>query len=490
MHFSYKPLTLLCILLLGLLLSCQSKQGTNLQNLIGTKMSSATLDKYLDDQMQAMNIPGLAVAVINNGKVVYHRVKGYADKEHKIKVDKQTIFEGASMSKSVFAHFTMKLVEQGKLDLDKPLYRYLPYPDIAYDPRYKKITARMVLSHRSGFPNWRTDYKDKGGKLFIQFEPGTNYHYSGEGYQYLAMVLKQLLNTDWRGLDTKIREEIMLPLGMEHTRFIQDSYNVQHKAKPYDRKGQLIDPKYKKPDSLFVAPASIHSEPMEFSKWLIEMMNRRGLQKASFGEMLKPHSKIPFPIPLELQYTLGFFNYAFPFGNFYMHGGNNEGFTCMFALEQDKKWGFVVFTNSEFGEDLGSLMQLYFINGWRLNKYLWLAAFVVFAFLALLINGIMLLRKTKHRLVSKYLFRAGLMALLAVFFFLFLSAYTSIHYSQAGHLLFQGMYYGLAIAIAIQLYFTTRQLIDLRKNQEIGWFKVIFQTLLILGVLVTGVVFL
>jgi len=490
MTLSCKPLILLYFALFGLLASCQNKQGTNLQNLIGTTMSPTTLDKFLDHQMQVMNIPGLAVAVINDGKVVYHQVKGYADKENKVKVDKQTLFEGASMSKSVFAYFTMKMVEQGKLDLDKPLYEYLPYPDIAYDPRYKKITARMVLSHRSGFPNWRTDYKDKGGKLFIQFEPGSNYHYSGEGYQYLAMVLKHLLNTDWRGLDAKIREEIMLPLGMEHTRFIQDKYNVQHKAKPYGHKGQFIDPKYKKPDSLFVAPASIHSEPIEFSKWLIEMINRKGLQQGSFDEMLKPHSKIPFPIPLELQYTLGFFNYTFPFGNFYMHGGNNEGFTCMFALEQDKKWGFVVFTNSEFGEDLGSLMQLYFINGWTLNKYLWLAAFVVFALITFLVNGIMLWRKTKHRMVSLHLFRASLLSLLGVFLFLFLSTYTSIHYSQAGHLLFQGIYYGFTIMIITQLYFALRELINLQKNKAIGWLKVIIQILLILGLLVTGIVFL
>ena len=478
----------MCFLSLGALMSCQSDQEKPLQNLIGTTMSTATLDQYLEEKMKSLKIPGLAVAVINDGKVVYHRVKGYADKAHKIKVNKQTIFEGASMAKSVFAYFTMKLVEQGKLDLDKPLYQYLPYPDIAYDDRYKKITARMILSHRSGFPNWRTDYKSKGGKLFIKFEPGTQYHYSGEGYQYLAKVLKHLLKTDWKGLDAKIREDIMQPLGMTHTRFIQDIYNVTHKAKPYDEKGQLIDLKYKKPDSLFIAPASIHSEPIEFSKWLIAMMNRQGLQKTAFDEMLKPHSQVPFPIPLELNYTLGFFNYTFPFGNFYMHGGNNEGFTCLFAIEPDKKWGFVVFTNSEYGEQLGSLMQLYFINGWPLNKYIWLAVFVLFAFLALLVNGILLLRKTKHPNLSKYHFRGGLLALSSVFLGLFLSSYTTIHYSAVGHWVFQGLYYSLAFAIVIQLYLAAKQLVTLQKNKNIGIVKVVFQAFLMLGMLVSGMV--
>ena len=141
--------------------------------------------------MDTLNIPGLSIAVINDSKVVYHQTFGYANHEKKLPVTDKTIFERASLSKSIFAFFMMKFVEEGKIDLDKPLYEYLPYPDIAHDDRYKKIKGRMVLSHRSGFPNWRENEADR--KLKIKFEPGTNYEYSGEGYQYLAMVLKNIL---------------------------------------------------------------------------------------------------------------------------------------------------------------------------------------------------------------------------------------------------------------------------------------------------------
>ena len=115
--------------------------------------------------MDSLNIPGLSIAVINDGKVVYHQTFGFANLEKKLPVTKKTIFEGASLSKSVFAFFTMKYVEEGRLDLDKPLYEYLPNADIAYDERYKKITARMVLSHRSGLPNWRENEEDKKLKI-------------------------------------------------------------------------------------------------------------------------------------------------------------------------------------------------------------------------------------------------------------------------------------------------------------------------------------
>ena len=139
----------------------------------------------------------------------------------------------------IFAFFVMKYVEEGRLDLDKPLYEYLPYPDIAYDDRYKKITARMVLSHRSGFPNWRENEKDK--KLKIKFEPGTDYEYSGEGYQYLALVLKHIEKTDWNGLKASFQKKVVEPLNMKQTVFIQTPYTKEHKAEPYDKNRKWID---------------------------------------------------------------------------------------------------------------------------------------------------------------------------------------------------------------------------------------------------------
>jgi CubicO group peptidase (beta-lactamase class C family) len=82
----------------------------------------------------------------------------------------------------------LKLVEQGKLGLDVPLTTYLPKPFIAADERLAKITARIVLSHRSGFPNWPAD----DGSVSIYFTPGERFSYSGEGYVYLQRVVEQI----------------------------------------------------------------------------------------------------------------------------------------------------------------------------------------------------------------------------------------------------------------------------------------------------------
>ena len=138
--------------------------------------------------MREHAIPGLSMVVIENGEVALHFELGVKNTETKESVDEETLFETASLSKPVFAYGVLKLVEKGKLDLDKPLVAYLPYPDIANDERGHSITARMVLAHTTGFPNWRP----KNAPLKIHFQPGDRFSYSGEGFLFLQKVVEQV----------------------------------------------------------------------------------------------------------------------------------------------------------------------------------------------------------------------------------------------------------------------------------------------------------
>lgn len=348
---SFASQSIYILLALTLFTNYTSRRIDVVKNYNGSSISVDTLDNYFKSRMQNLNIPGLAIAFINEGKVVYHRTMGYANVEEKVKVTDKTIFEGASLSKSVFACFVMTYVEEGKLDLDKPLYQYLPYPEIADDERYKKINARMVLSHRSGFSNWREDEEDK--KLKLKFEPGTEFLYSGEGYQYLAMILKHIEGTDWNGLEAAFQNRIARPLGMEHTVFIQTPYTLAHKAEPYDGNAKWIDWKndywYKKGKDVFGAAYSIHSEPIDFSKWMIALMNQKLLSEESYEQLFKEHSKLDNPT-INVHYTLGFYK----INELLAHAGDNTGFTCFYALDTRKDWGYVLFTNSKFGQTLGN----------------------------------------------------------------------------------------------------------------------------------------
>ena len=329
-----------------MLLSCKRNFAqTQIVNPMGKEVSTDSIEVFLESQMKALDVPGVSLVIINEGEVVYHLVEGYADIDEKERVTKRTIFEGASLSKPLFAYFVMGFVEEGKLDLDRPLHEYLPYEDIAYDERYKKITARMVLAHTSGFPNWRSDHE--GGKLFISFEPGSAFQYSGEGYQYLANVLAHILETDDAGLEKVYQERVARPLNMKYTKYLQGSYNMQNKAQGYkDGKavGEDDDPK------IFGSAFSIHSEALDFSSWLIALMNREGLSEESYNELFKTQFVLPDGHPQKqagiTDWTLGFARASMPFGSAYGHGGNNPGYSSIFIIAPEIKWGYVMFTNS------------------------------------------------------------------------------------------------------------------------------------------------
>lgn len=316
------------------------------KNLIGNSVHTDSLNGYLEAQMKVHNVPGISLAIINNGKVVFHTVKGYSDLKKKKKVSPKSIFEGASLSKPLFAHFVMSFVEEGLLDLDRPLYRYMPYTDISRDDRYKKITARMVLSHTTGFPNWRSDYKEN--TLFIQFEPGTKFSYSGEGYQYLAKVLAHLLHTDDCGLEVEYQKRIANPLLLKNTKFVQDSSTLINKVKGYKnlKNIQGNDDPYE-----FGAAFSIHSEAKDFSKWVIALLEKKGLSENGFVQLFEPQVTLPQGHPQRQEgitdWTLGFAKAVLPIGTVYGHGGNNPGFTSLFVLQPKNKWGFVIFTNAD-----------------------------------------------------------------------------------------------------------------------------------------------
>ena len=153
---------------------------TLLKTLDGGTVSNTELETSITETMEKAGVTGLSCAIINDSEIVYQKAFGLKDAEAGTPNDEETIFAAASFSKPVFAYLVMILAEEGVIDLDKPLYEYLsqPLPDYAAyadledDEAYKQITARMVLSHSTGFPNWR--FLTEDGKLSITFPPGSS----------------------------------------------------------------------------------------------------------------------------------------------------------------------------------------------------------------------------------------------------------------------------------------------------------------------------
>ena len=347
------PVPVICFLFLSFQAEAQNSARADteakfrLEN--GKHFSFSGMDTFLKSQMDSIGIPGLSFALINDEQIVYHRTFGVTNVETSQPVSNETIFDAASMTKTPFTVLVMKLAEKGILDLDKPLFTYLPYPDIAHDERYKLITARMVLSHTSGFPNWRRFNEDK--KLDIKFTPGTQFLYSGEGYEYLANVIAHLMKIEKNDLQELFNEEISKPFGMDKTYFTWNSWLEEHQAAGHvDGKvaeGWGIDSE----NPGFYASYSMQTEAVNYARFIIALMNEKGLKKESYDDILK----VQFPDasePGKNQWGLGIAILPSEFGNEYSHGGFNLNFSSNFMFNKKQKFGYVFFINCNKGSDL------------------------------------------------------------------------------------------------------------------------------------------
>ncbi len=175
------------IIFIFLITGCASKlphSRLDIKMLNGRWVSFSKLDTTILQSMDKAGVTGLSCAIINDSVIVYRRAFGFRNKTTGVLNNQETIFSAASFSKTVFAYLVMLLVEDGIVDLDKPLQEYLDknlyeypnYEDLNGDRRTGLITARMVLSHSTGFPNWR--FLTNDGKLKIMFEPGNSWLHS------------------------------------------------------------------------------------------------------------------------------------------------------------------------------------------------------------------------------------------------------------------------------------------------------------------------
>jgi CubicO group peptidase (beta-lactamase class C family) len=355
----------LTLVLFAITLSCVSRG--QIQTLSGEPITDATMDEFVKKQMDSLGMPGISIAVICQGKIVYHRELGVANISTGTRVDSQSIFEAASMSKPVFAYWVMKMVDQGMINLDTPLYRYMPYPDIEKDPRYQLITARIVLTHRTGLPNWRyfemadSSMHIKYGDLYLKFTPGTQIHYSGEGFLYLAKVIAHLRGKTLQDLNPLFEQEVAQPLGMEHAWYTGNTYITAHKVsghvdgKVHFSNGTTWPVSFPSWDSSYFNPAaSLHTDALSYAHFVIAWMDGRGLSKKILHEMLSPQVEFPkddanLRDEGDHAWGLGVAIGETKYGTRYEHGGNNGNFQSQFIYFQQRKYGYVFLTNCNKG---------------------------------------------------------------------------------------------------------------------------------------------
>jgi CubicO group peptidase (beta-lactamase class C family) len=311
----------------------------------------AHLQERIPPLMKEGDVPGLAIALVRNGNLVWHRGFGVKSVKTNAPVTDDTVFEAASLSKPVFAYAVLKLIDAGKFDLDKPLNQYLSGNyDVGDDPRLGQITARRVLSHTTGFPNWRS------GALKIYFTPGERFSYSGEGYVYLSKVIEHVTGEKFNDF---MKRMVFTPLHMTSSSYVwQDSYDTL-KVFRHNTRGEATSQGKMSPGT-FNAAASLHTTVQDYGRFLAAVLKGTGLKPQTRKLMLTPIAQVreagaesvnhpmakPFP---EVFWGLGWGLQTTPDGVSLFHWGDNGDCKAYVVAFEKEKMGVVVFTNSTYG---------------------------------------------------------------------------------------------------------------------------------------------
>ena len=248
---------------------------------VGTAAAS-DLRSRIPGLMAQAGVQGVQVAVLNGGNTEWHASFGLANADTKAPVTDTSVFEAASLSKPVFAYAVLTLVDAGLLDLDTPISKYLPGRyNVGDDARLDLITPRHVLSHRPGFPNWRSG----SDPLKIHFTPGDRFSYSGEGFVYLAAAVERITG---QTLEAFMRRTVFEPLGMTSSSYVWQSRYDALKVYNHSLLGDLAG---RRTPWRANAAASLHTTAEDFARFVAAVLAGKGLRPATARELMSPQSR-------------------------------------------------------------------------------------------------------------------------------------------------------------------------------------------------------
>src|ERR1041385_679322 len=330
-HFSS---ALLLILLLSI--SCAAQDDV-----------SARVDEYIRTEMQAQQIPGLALAVVKDGKMVIARGYGFANVEHQVPVKPETIFQSGSTGKQFTATAVMMLVEEGKLSLDDKITKYFPDCPTAW----RDITVRHLLTHTSGMTDYpsdfdlRRDYTEdelyqRIKTISLAFQPGEKWSYSNLAYVMLGILIHKISGKFYGDF---LQERIFKPLDMSTARIISEADIVPNRAAGYRLvNGELKNQDWVSPSLNTTADGALYLTVYDMAKWDAALYTEKLLKRSSLEQMWTP-------VKLNDGKT---FPYGFGWGlgnvrghHVIEHGGSWQGFKAQISRYVDDKLTIILFAN-------------------------------------------------------------------------------------------------------------------------------------------------
>ena len=321
-----------------LLLAPTAGTGPEIHGFGGTPVTAERIDQEAARLVAAAHVNGLAMAVVDEGQVVFARAWGHRNVAKHLPLQTDTIMYGASLTKFAFAYMVMQLVDEGKIDLDrsianylaKPLPEYPFYEALAGDDRWRRLTPRILLSHSSGLANFA--FLEPDGKMRLHFDPGTRYAYSGEGIILLQFVLETGLGLS---VGDEMQRRVFDRFGMTRTSMtwradfaanLADGYGIDGGFAAHDARS--------KPR----AAGSMDTTIADFAAFLAGFSRGDGLSARSRAEMVRPQMPITAPsqfptflaarspemMVVKLSGGLGVVTFDGPHGPAFFKGGHND----------------------------------------------------------------------------------------------------------------------------------------------------------------------
>lgn len=304
------------------------------------------VDDLIAAEMQRQHIPGLALAIVQDGKVVKEQGYGVANLEHDVPVTPETMFQTGSLGKPFTAALTLFLVDDEKFSLDDRISTHLP----GTPESWSEITIRQLLTHTSGLVSFddtidlRRDYSDREllasmAKLPLLFPPGEGWSYSNLGYQVLGMLCSKAGGAFY---GDQLRERIFAPSGMK-ARVVADRSIVPHRAHGYDRvAGQFMNEEWVAPSQDATADGGVYASAHDLVRWSMALdtddLLSREMKDASWSPArLKDGSATEYGFGWELRSVNGH--------RVIQHPGAWRGFSTQFARYPDDKLTIIVLTN-------------------------------------------------------------------------------------------------------------------------------------------------
>lgn len=346
---------------LFLILVCVAVCGAQTLSQSVAKQIEATAPEMLERTGEA----GLSVVLIENCSATWHGDFGKADKAHNTSVNPNTMFQFGSMSKTITAWAIMTLVEEGKIDLDAPVNKYLKswkLESAEFDPA--EVTVRRVLHHAAGLSVPSVSGSDAGTKLPSLVEelngtgpsksavkiiekPGLKFNYSGGGYALLQLLIEDVTGTSFKNYVSK---KIFKPLGMTTANFQPDQKTLLKTATPYNKEGVALPYRWYSAESA----AGLYATVDDYAKFVVAHCTANKILKPQTLEsMFQGDAATP-------RYGLGYELLPKLTGNpIVSHSGSNLGWKANFILFPTEGIGIVVATNSDVGETRKKVMSLW-----------------------------------------------------------------------------------------------------------------------------------